>query len=540
LEIKSQASLFFETRTVAKVRLLIRQRTYRRPSSEPLATEKFYRKVYEKHRATNVYAGLRNRSRTRSITGLSQIFVKNFIRRKRGLEPLSMRVSNRRLGLMRWGQLDSRLDISRSSENIRIQPSWFDREPIDVVAKATYDIKQVSDEMTPDIFPRRNPTTLRANPNYEYFSYKPLRERGAVTSTESGGGQIRSIYGRIRQLNPVENKTSTGYKYALGISYVSMGSSGHSDKGVFISKQLPSAGDIGQLKLKSLHVNALNTQDPTLDTNIVTSVEYSVTNVARPNLEEHWLPIMPMNEDEVTSERVLFDDKGKAFLRMKAKKNEGITLYRNNRIFPLEGSDIIFSQGNLSIVGIILDPSQLGPNDVFTIDYVPLDSSKLIDFESSGFDSTPLSAAFDSNGAGEGFTSTDGQLSATLRNLPYIDYTQVDTSSYSTTNGLTPYQPLTVQLSDGTNAINLTNYIGGTQATLDANSSSYQFLQKGKTLLFNKAISESFRVYYEYSPNNVRVRVTLRSNGSDSLTTPKVDYFQVKAKTRVANTKEVV
>ena len=80
-------------------------------------------------------------------------------------------------------------------------------------------------------------------------------------------------------------------------------------------------------------------------------------------------------------------------------------------------------------------------------------------------------------------------------------------------------------------AINLTNYTNSVQANLDSDSSSYQYIQSGNYIKFNKAVAKNFRVYYNYFPSNFRVRVILRSNTAENVS-PKVDFFQVKTKTR--------
>jgi hypothetical protein len=538
LSIERPVNIFFEPRSISKIKIYIKQKTYRRNNREPLVSERVYRRVFSDYRSRTRYNNKRQFNRVRGISGLSQIFVNNYIRKSRDLAPLSVRTSNKKLGLLRWGPLDSRLDIKRQSGNITARPSWFSKDSSQVIIKASYDTKQMSDQLKRGVFPKRNETTRRANPSYEYLSEGSLNEYSGVRSTYRSG-QGNSVYGRIRSISSIENKIATTYRYSLGLNYVTLGIKSQLSKGVFVSKQIPSSGDVIQLKIRDSHTDAKISDDPTLDTKIASSVEYSISNIARPYLEEHWIPIQCSNLNGVTAELLLLDDKGKAFFRFPASKSEGITVYKNNRIFPLETIDLVMSEGDTNTVGVIFDPSLYSPSDVFLVDYVPHGTPDLVDFSRLGYTDTPLISSFDDEGAGEGFLSTGGQLNVKLDNSPFIDYAQVNSSTYDSTLGTTPYQPITIVLSNGSIAINLTNYRNGSQTNLNAGSSSYQFIHRGKTLLFNKEIGSTFRVYYDHLPSNVRVRTVLRSNAQNGLVSPSVDYFQVKAKTRVPNAKEI-
>jgi len=538
LSIEKPVGIFFEPRSISAVKILIRQRTYRRDNREPQDSETIYKRVFKNHRSRVSFGGRRQKNKIRSISGLSQIFVKNYTRRARGLEPLSVRVSNKRLGLHRWGPLDARMNISRNSENITARPDWFAGNESEVIVKAAYDTKQMGDQLKKGIFTKRNDDTRRVNPAYEYLSEGTFGDRMSSRSTY-GDGRPNLETGRIRSISSVENKIATSYKYNLGLNYITLGIQSQIEKGVFVSKSIPSSGDVIQVKIKESHTDAIINNDATLDTKLASSVEYSVSNVARPASESDWVPIQPVNSSVVRGELLMLDDKGKAFLRFPAKKNEGITVYKNNFIFPFDGSDIVHSQGDTTIVGVIFDTAMFTPTDMFTVDYVPSGDPSLVDFSKRGYVETPLVSSFDEDGAGEGFDSTDGQLSIQLSNHPFIDYAQVTTSTYNSTTGMTPYQPLTPVFDDGTVAINLTNYKSGAEASLNAASASYQFIHRGKTLLFNKEIASPFRVYYNHLPNNIRVRTVLRSNIQGGLVSPSVDYVQLKAKTRAANAKEI-
>ena len=106
---------------------------------------------------------------------------------------------------------------------------------------------------------------------------------------------------------------------------------------------------------------------------------------------------------------------------------------------------------------------------------------------------------------------------------------QVNASKYTTNLGMVPYQPITVILNNGTNAINITNYSSGQQANLGSFVSGYYYIQSGNTIMFNVPITSSIKVYYQYLISNVRVRVVERVNNI-TFASPTVSSFNVKAK----------
>jgi hypothetical protein len=534
-KLDNQSSFYFDARAIAKVKVFIRQPTYRRRAREAVESEKVHQRIFTQHRLNLGFDSIKVKGRVRNLTGISQVFVKNFLREKRGVSKLSVRVSNRRLDLNRWGPMHEQLNLGRITPGSRNTAKWFKREPFDVITEIIEDTKQLDSQLDRMHFARRNDTSRRVNPRFKYLRNSSTTD-SVGSRTSNNAGRFVNTTGRLRRVKSIENKTASTYRYELGLNHIKIGIQARFDKGYFISKQLPSSGDVGQVMIRESQTNAVTLSDPTLDHNFISSVEYSVSNVARPFLETHWEPILPVNISEVVAERFFIDDLGKGFFRFPASNEGGIILYRNNKIFPLSGLDMIPSQTGSSTLGLILDPSLVSQSDIFTVDYSPKQVRNIIDFESSGFAEAPLSASFDQNGAGEGFDDVSGQLTISLKNEPYIDQSQVDSATYSTSTGLS-YQPITIELDDGTNAINLTNYKGGTQQELDASTNANTFLHRGKTLIFNRQISQGFRVFYEYLPNNVRVRIVLRSNTKESTASPKVDFYQVKAKTRQANTR---
>jgi hypothetical protein len=327
-----------------------------------------------------------------------------------------------------------------------------------------------------------------------------------------------------------KNKSSYKYRYNIGIKYVKAKLSSYGSKSVFVSKPIGVSGDISEVRLKESSTNFV-LKGIDLDSEIVTSVEYSVTNSDDISTEASWIPIMPSNDIMVTGERIFPDKDGIAVFRFSAK-DQGINLYKNGREIAKGILADIFlrRENNNSVYGLRVPTQLYTSGDLLTVNYIPATDYTTISFDNYSTMANVTAPATDSDGPGEGFYG-DGNLEYTLTKIPYIDSTQANASTYSDTFGMTPYQPISIVFSDGTTAINLTNYTNSVQANLDSDSSSYQYIQSGNYIKFNKAVAKNFRVYYNYFPSNFRVRVILRSNTAENVS-PKVDFFQVKTKTR--------
>lgn len=325
--------------------------------------------------------------------------------------------------------------------------------------------------------------------------------------------------------------TSSGfqYEYNLGLQRVAIGTHAPGFRGVFVSKPLPSPGDIGELRVKTAENNYfLPSSDR--DSTQLTSVEYSVTNVSDPQSEADWVAVLPIGAIRVDGERFVPDSSGVGFFRFQADPQGTFALYKNGYEVKLDfAASFLYDANHQAITGLRLGVDTYNSDDILTVDYIPIYDNTVVNFETSGFDEAPLVAAYDNTGAGEGFGAMGGRNTVDLSHYPYVDYGQVAISTYSDTYGLTPYQPITVRLDDGTVATNLTNYKGGAQATLPTDG--HYYIHSGNTLRFNTNIDGPFRVYYQYPQNSVRFRVVLRVNAKNFVS-PTVDYVHIKAKTR--------
>lgn len=348
--------------------------------------------------------------------------------------------------------------------------------------------------------------------------YRPVDEDARITNS--------------RSLLAAADASMLQYEYTFGIKKVSIGSSVDKTRSIYISKKLPAPGDTGEVRLNAGYIDSV---DPSLDNPYITSVEFSVTNVSRPDKETDWIPILPSGQTQIESERLFFSNTGYSEFRFKPSYEDNVLIYKNGLSFNLEKYGKFIMNNLNEIIGLYINPIYYTSRDIFTCYYAPIGDSSLVNFEAAGFDVPPLVSAYDVDGPGEGFNSTSNQTSIRISNEPFIDYAQAKSVDYSATYGMISYSPITIRLEDGTLAYNLTNYVSPQeQAQLEADSQNITFLHSGNNIIFNRPQADKFRVYYQYLPSTVRVRVILRTN-SKQFATPKVDFYQIKSKIRLAN-----
>lgn len=316
------------------------------------------------------------------------------------------------------------------------------------------------------------------------------------------------------------------YRYDLGLHYIGIGVDSPKFKGCFVSSALPAPTDIGEVRLKARVDNYLEPQASSASKQL-TSVEFSVTNVADPSDESDWIPILPAGDQSVVGERLFFSLNGVGFLRFPARAGQGVRVYRNGDLVQ-DFTEVRGSPGET--IGISVPVTIIGPNDIFTCDYIPLGDASVVSFAPRGFLNVPLVSAFSPDGAGEAFRTTGERNTVTLSRQPYVDPLRVSSDTYS---------PVTVVLDSGLIAENVTDYStpGSSPAAsqiLMEEDQDLHYTHMGTTLQFNTSVYEPFRVFYQYLQNNVRYRVVLRCNSSD-IVSPQVDDVHLKAKTRVSD-----
>lgn len=533
VSIDSSRSFYFKLQPVAKIKVYIRQSLYRRNALQPIASEVTYRKVTDPPippvQVINTKTIKYNRIKR---VGFISRLVQHFI--KLGIKAISVGVdvatkiagSNQfeipapnTMFMPGWGTFKD--DLAKIASNHRVASLKWVNQTIKSSALEAAAFGKLSIEFLTAFLPRVFIQTRIVNiPNN---TGNPLPNNPLQPAPQ--------IANDITYITPEQFK----YEYNVGIKNIQIGNALTGFKGIFISKTLPSPSDVGEVKLKASDIqfadNNLNKDQP-----LLTSVEYSVSNQAKPSSENDWVPILPTGADQIKAERFFVDGTGKGLFRFSASLTQSINLYKNGYLVAdFNVNDFLIRSSNLQwAIGLKIPGNYTVTQDILTVDYTPIIDNTIVNFESAGYAVAPLVSSFDENGAGEGFTGTAGQLIIDLLYEPYIDYDRVNASTYSAAFGLTPYNPVIVIFNDGSFATNLTNYLeGGVQTALNADTDP-TFIHNGTALMFNKPIGTGFRVYYQYLPNNLRFRVVLRANAAEYVS-PKVDYVQVKAKTRKAD-----
>lgn len=541
----------FPTQTVAKFRLYVRQATYKRQFDRSLDTEARNKKVFDELVFKNVIPPpatkkKQNNDNLPEVGPFSSygwwdqrmlLWLKDQKDPEKQGSPYAVSIPKADYR-KNWGAFSQR---SNRLERRTFEASRSGWDNNDWVTRIVQDVI-VSIAGSENIWGSVLNTTRQVKPAWDATANNMRADRmNRGISTE-----VSPNPGRVKDMGQESSPVKLPYKYKLGIKNVSIGTAYPNDRAVFISKRLEAPGEIGEVRLKVSEQN-ISIAGVNRDTPQVTSVEYSVSNLSNPVKENNWIPILPIDGEEVVGEKLIPDVTGKCFLRFPAKIDAPMQVYINGKKIIADGTEsntsirlkmsdvIIPNETNQNIYAVKIPLSMIASRDILTIDYIPSRDFTTISFADANTDGKPpLASAYDDEGAGEGFTDSGGQLVIDLSHNPFVDPTSVEEATYDATTGLDGYSPVVVQFDDGTVAYNLTNYKGGVQSSLDSDSDNYQFIHTGNTLMFNKLVEKAFRVFYQFQPSDVRVRVVLRSN-YNSYVTPSVDFFQLKAKTKKAD-----
>lgn len=577
-------SLQFEARTVAKFQVLISQNVYER-TAEVVTGEIQYRNIadasdaYRKYNDNNfLFHPDKNKKRNKPKFNDDRFSHLYFIIRQR-LKRLLDRNQKRNLSNLNGGNgspLPKRLPINfgdlskipiRREKDINYiygkqDPSKFwngDSPHLKVMSKmlldffddrdvslANYPAGQIPQILKSDLFKNPLLSTLYGDKNLDYQKIRPLasfiisqfRDVANFHTQQDGPAQNILTKANIYPAPMTSSVSSYKYQYFLGLEQISIGYSTPGQKAVFVTKPFSSVGDIGEIRLKSSEKNVVDNN--ILINQPLTSVEYSVSKVSDPNEESDWIPILPVDQSQVTGERFFPSSAGSGYFRFPALRSENIFLRKNGQSVNLDvARNYIYDASGVHVIGINLPNGELSDLDIYTVDYYPSPIFSTINFEDRGFNEVPLINVFSSDSAGESFTGTNGSTTVTLSYYPYVDEEQIQ-SNIASGQSVGPYEPVVVVLADGTIAGNITSYTKATQEQLNTNdSATLTYIHRGNLLIFNKPISQAFKVYYQYLKNNVRLRIVLRANAKQFVA-PKVDFVQVKAKTRRPNRAEVI
>lgn len=335
------------------------------------------------------------------------------------------------------------------------------------------------------------------------------------------------------------NESLDSYEYSFSIKSISFikTNNASNDRACFVSRKLPVDGQVAAIKAKlhTIDQNAVISAD-SYDLKKYGSYELSISNVDSPVSENNWIPLAFNNQTYIDSEVVFFDH---------------INFFAKLRFFPRSDSIILFKNGkalspdsyiyrNNSQRLELLDRSLYSATDIFCAQY-ELDSSLVNPFELDlikNFEYKEAITQFKtSDGLGEPFTQTSSSASVTLSYVPYVNKSFISNVKYDKYYGTIfsnvgyGYSPVKVKLSDGSYAVNITNYTSTPQQVQFQSLNSVQFIQNGRNIIFNRVISSGFTVEYEYVPHNLRFRLIIRKNIPGLDVPSMVDSVLLKMKT---------
>jgi hypothetical protein len=336
----------------------------------------------------------------------------------------------------------------------------------------------------------------------------------------------------------IESENSYEYTFSLKSIELIETLNAESNKAVFISKKIPIDGQITAVKAKiNQATNSLSVMSSQLDLKSPASYELSISNKPIPNRESDWTPIAPYGFSSIESEMLFFDPASKkATIRFNAIANS-INIYKNGTLMPRGSVSYSYSSSNKTIT---LSSETFNPVDTYIASY-SLDYSSAapneIDFIRQNIFLESVKSFGTENGPGEQFKQTDPNSYVRLSYAPYINKSAAANAFYSGSVGTTfagnfsGYSPVRVQLSDGSYALNITNYTSSSQKNEFFQTNNTIFIHSGQGIIFNKNINTPFKVDYQYVPNDLRFRIILRKNIAESTDPISIDSLVLKMKT---------
>lgn len=382
-----------------------------------------------------------------------------------------------------------------------------------------------------------------SNPRGSLFNFRsvgllPLKKSDVFDIPKVQGSNPQSL---SRSTNSVltdllAQEASDQYEYTFSVRSIDFGlvTKNNSPKACFVSKKIPTNGHPLAVKAKVLGSKSnFDINNYNFDIEEASSYELSVSNVEVPDSESDWIPILQTGQSTVNSEVLFFDSS-----QFTAKTRfpfiiNSLTVYKDG--FALNPVEYTVYNRDITLRNFFKDSIYSAR---YTVD-TDLYSYDIVDYVANGLLQESSKPAYGADGEGELFASTNMSNGVTIQNIPYINSEYTKTSVYSPSLGTiftgtsSSYNPVKVLLSDGSYAINLTNYSASSDSPSFPGTSGTFFIQNGKNLIFNKMISSPFRVLYSYLPNALRFRLVLRNNISNLNYSVSADAVLIKCKTKV-------
>lgn len=378
------------------------------------------------------------------------------------------------------------------------------------------------------------PSVITQNPNT--LGYKSFENASDHVISGSQFGKTLLHNSNFASLN--------NYEYSFAIKGIQVGkASGLQSeskalslaKACYVSSRIPVPGDVYGIKAKlNVDKNASSYNSSSFDLQEPNSYELSVSFNENPKIENDWIPIASYDSNEIKSEMLFIDPASSSAKLRFYPQVATLKIFENQKI--LSTNKYVVNKFDKSII-----INSFNKNSIYIASY-ELDNNN---YSQQYVDVSVLSNAVKILGAGEEgkdgefFQRTSSENKVTLKNNPHVDSLKLKNATYSLTYGTIPisdysgYSPVIVKFSDGTYAINLTNYLEGSfQKTDFYNTSEILFFQNGRNLIFNKPINQPFNVIYNYMNNYIRFRLIVRNNFPNYFSNGSVDNVILKMKTK--------
>lgn len=308
-----------------------------------------------------------------------------------------------------------------------------------------------------------------------------------------------------------------------------------SSKACFISSRIPIDGNPLGIKAKVSLEELLESKAlPEFDLKQANSYELSISIKENPISEKDWIPLVSYDSNEIESEFLFVDNISKTAELRFFPIEASVKVYCNQKL--LNQKDYSINKFNKTILINNFDSKSIYIAS-YTVDDLNF-SQNYIDV-STLMISNPTLSAYTNDKSGEFFERTTSNNGIKLTNQPYIDASKLAKASYSPRGGTlntieyAGYNPVAVRFSDGSYAINLTNYVlGSSEKGSFYDTQDVLFFHNGKNIIFNRSINQPFNVIYNYLNSQVRFRLIIRNNFNNYFSTGSVDSVILKFKTK--------
>ena len=366
---------------------------------------------------------------------------------------------------------------------------------------------------------------------HERYNFKPLYKNKSEVSPlysyfkENIGDvkaeNVEDILGKI----PESNVALSKYAYSYGLYNLGVRRNEYQDKGVYVSKPLPVAGNIKSITLD------VKEQHPVIRGSQLafTDIEYYVTHIDNPS-ERDWFPIVPSTTKKIKAELITprFENgQYRTKLRFKPKSGTDVQIKKN-------GMNIYDWLGDVIIQDDVIIVLNFDVSATYTAEYEPTSESYMVDF----LEKHKVGEQVQPNILIQEFQGTNNIGELPLRYHAFVDRTRLNqqNSSWEPSHLENDYLPVKIKLikssgfhidqpfnrdeQDAVTIVNMTNYFNPERSRLHPFSeelNNYQYMVDGNTIRFNTAIPEDTRIIveYPYLVGEVRLKAILRRNIQD-------------------------